>query len=93
MPVPDKPAQTIMRHALMQQGTFDIRFSPGVRKIQADMLRGNVIPAPDVFSAGKQAAHVRRTYLIGTTDHFHRNMLFPGQKRRMACEFVHPGLP
>ena len=52
-----------MRHALMQQGTLDVRFPPGMRKIQADTLRGDVIPAPDVFPAGEQAAYVRRASL------------------------------
>ena len=38
-----------MRHALMQQGTLDVRFPRACGKIQADTLRGDVIPAPDVF--------------------------------------------
>lgn len=63
-----------------------------MRKIQADTLRGDVIPAPDVFPAGEQAAYVGRAYLVGTTDHFHRNMQLPGQKRHMTCELVHLGI-
>ena len=86
-------SEAVMRHALMQQGTLDVRFPPGMRKIQADTLRGDVIPAPDVFPAGEQAAYVGRAYLVGTTDHFHRNMQLPGQKRHMTCELVHLGIP
>ena len=58
-----KLSESVMCHTLMQQGTLDVRFPPGMRKIQADTLRGDVIPAPDVFPAGEQAAYVGRAYL------------------------------
>ena len=88
-----KLSESVMCHTLMQQGTLDVRFPPGMRKIQADTLRGDVIPATDVFPAGEQAAYVGRACLVGMTDHFHRNVQFPGQKRHMTCELVHPDVP
>ena len=75
-----KLSESVMCHTLMQQGTLDVRFPPGMRKIQADTLRGDVIPARMSFPQESRPRYVGRAYLVGTTDHFHRNMQLPGQK-------------